>query len=60
MVLLAHPKWSQYYSFERKEGRKKERKKERLGKDFYVGYLVGFYGISTFLGYLMPNPSLYK
>ena len=22
--------------------------------------LVGFYGISTFVGYLMPNPFLYK
>ena len=21
-----------------------------------VGWLVGFYGISTFVGYLMPNP----
>ena len=25
-----------------------------------VGWLVGFYGISTFVGYLMPNPFLYK
>ena len=23
-------------------------------------WLVGFHGISTFLGYLMPNPLLYK
>ena len=23
-------------------------------------WLVGFYGISTFVGYLMPNPFLYK
>ena len=23
-------------------------------------YLFGFYGISTFAGYLMPNPFLYK
>ena len=22
----------------------------------YIGWLVGFYGISTFGGYLMPNP----
>ena len=22
----------------------------------FDGWLVGFYGISTFLGYLMPNP----
>ena len=25
-----------------------------------VGWLVGFYGISTFVGYLMPIPFLYK
>ena len=24
------------------------------------GWLVGFYGISIFVGYLMPNPFLYK
>ena len=23
-----------------------------------VGWFVGFYGISTFVGYLMPNPFL--
>ena len=26
----------------------------------FVGWLFGFYGISTFIGYLMPNPLLYK
>ena len=25
-----------------------------------VGWLVGFCGISTFVGYFMPNPFLYK
>ena len=25
-----------------------------------VGWLFGFYGISTFVGYLMPNLFLYK
>ena len=25
-----------------------------------VGWLVGFYGISTFVGYLTPNPFLCK
>ena len=25
-----------------------------------VGWLVGFYGISTFVGYLTPNPSFCK
>ena len=25
-----------------------------------LGLLFGFYGISTFVGYLMPNPFLYK
>ena len=33
-------------------------------RNCYVGWLVGwlvrFYGISTFVGYLMPNPFLYK
>ena len=28
--------------------------------DWLVGWLVGFYGISTFIGYLMPNPFLCK
>ena len=27
---------------------------------FVVGWLFGFYGISTFVGYLMPNPLLCK
>ena len=25
-----------------------------------VGWLFGFYGVSTFVGYLMPNPFLYE
>ena len=25
-----------------------------------LGWLFGFYGISTFVGYLTPNPFLYK
>ena len=25
-----------------------------------VGYFIGFYGISTFVGYLTPNQYLYK
>ena len=25
-----------------------------------VGWMGGFYGISTFVGYLMPNPFLYE
>ena len=25
-----------------------------------VGWVFGFYGISTFVGYLMPNPFLQK
>ena len=24
------------------------------------GWLLGFYGISTFVGYITPNPFLYK
>ena len=27
---------------------------------FLVGWLFGFNGISTFVGYLTPNPFLYK
>ena len=30
------------------------------GFGFLVGWLFGFYGTSTFVGYLMPNPFLYK
>ena len=29
-------------------------------EDYMNGWLVGFYGISTFVGYLMPNPFLCK
>ena len=32
----------------------KEKKDKRLG--WLVGWLVGVYGISTIVGYLMPNP----
>ena len=28
--------------------------------EFDVGWFVGFYGISTFVGYLTPNPFLCK
>ena len=28
--------------------------------DVFVGWLFGFYGISTFAGYLTLNPFLYK
>ena len=28
--------------------------------DWLVGWLFGCYGISIFVGYLMPNPFLYK
>ena len=28
--------------------------------NWLVSWLIGFYGISTFVGYLMPNPFLYK
>ena len=32
---------------------------DKSGQFMFV-YLFGFYGISTFVGYLMPNPFLYK
>ena len=39
---------------------KKNKIKENKIKERLVGWLVGFYGISTFVGYLTPNPFLYK
>ncbi len=32
----------------------------KLVAEWMVGWLVGFYGISTFVGYFMSNPFLYK
>ena len=29
-------------------------------RSYLVGCLFGFYGVSTFIGYLMPNSLLYK
>ena len=31
-----------------------------LQEYWLVGWMFGFYGISTFVGYLTPNPFLYK
>ena len=47
------------------EGRKTKEDNERMrDKEIEerggIGWLVGFYGISTFVGYLTPNISLYK
>ena len=42
---------------EQTEGRRKERRKEGHNE---VDWLFGFYGISTLVGYSMPNPFLYK
>ena len=33
---------------------------KRHWENILVGWLFGFYGISNFKGYLMPNPFLYK
>ena len=33
---------------------------EDLDITVVVGWLVGFYGISTYVGYLMPDPFLFK
>ena len=33
---------------------------ENTTLEIVVGWLVGFYGISTFVGYLISNPFLYK
>ena len=38
----------------KEKGKKKERRKRKKV------WLVGFYGISTFVGYLTPNPFLCK
>ena len=47
------------YIYSTKSERKKEENKRMVG--WFVGWLVfGFYGISTFVGYLTPNPFLYK
>ena len=37
-----------------------ERERERERERELVVQLVWFYGISTFVGYLIPNPFLYK
>ena len=37
-----------------------ERERDRERDEDKVIWFVGFYGISTFIGYLMPNPFLYK
>ncbi len=42
-----------------KAGGRKTEKREVVKKKGLVG-LVGFYGISTFVGYLTPNPFLCK
>ena len=38
------------------------KRSDRAWKDEIMGFgwLVGFYGISIFVGYLMPDPFLYK
>ena len=35
-------------------------RREQRDKNRLVGWLFGIYGISTFVGYLMSNPFLYK
>ena len=42
---------------------KKRRKitdSKKISNNMLLGCFGGFYGISTFVGYLMPNPFLYK
>ena len=36
--------------------KKKKRKKRNSEREREVGLLAGIYGISTIVGYLMPNP----
>ena len=47
-ILLGLHKWHQNYI------------QYSILRGFLVGWLVGFYGISTFVGYLTPNPFLHK
>ena len=44
----------------KKNGKKKKERKKRKEKQEKGKELFGFYGISTIVGYLMPNPFLYK
>ena len=39
---------------------KRHIKLHRISTINMIGWLFGFYGISTFVGYLMPNPFLCK
>ena len=39
---------------------KKNKNKQHMNKYGWLVWLFGFYGISTFVGYLTPNPFLYK
>ena len=48
-----------------KQGKKKRKlvegkRENQRQKIDYLGWLDGFYGISTFVGYLTPNPFLYR
>ena len=47
------PKWNIFKEKNNKDAAVEKRKKD-------VCLFVWVYGISTFLGYLMPNPFLYK
>ena len=38
----------------------RERERESKKKKKKIGWMVGFYGISTFVGYLAQNPFIYK
>ena len=43
-----------------KEKKEKKSNPKIMNSLWLVGWLVGIYGISTFIGYLMPNPFLWK
>ena len=44
----------------KKKKKKGNKWKQAKQSDIEIGWLFGFCGISTFIGYLMPNPFLYR
>ena len=47
--------WKRKKTVKKEENESKNKEKKRK-----IGWLFGFYGISTFVGYLTPNPFLSK
>ena len=61
--LYSQNMWALFLPTDNRFSKKKIWFKKELGNISFLKYmiwLVGFYGISTFVGYLTPNPFLYK